>query len=63
MCCSNQELQSFANGHEQQDKNIPSARKQTEVLVAELDWGLDVSSVQPPFEVVLIADVVSRRVI
>lgn len=57
--CSNQELDSFPNAHKQQEHSNSSARTQTEVVVAELDWGLDVSNVKPPFEVVLIADVVS----
>ena len=39
--------------------NKQSAEQQTEVLVAELDWGQEASSVAPPFDVVLIADVVS----
>ena len=44
---------------EQHGKNQPG-RCHTEVLVAELDWGRDPSSVAPPFDVVLIADVVSK---
>ena len=33
----------------------------TEVLVAELDWGRDTSALRLPFEVILIADVVSLQ--
>lgn len=58
---SSQSLSSSNNGAvEQQDARSQSASCRTEVLVAELDWGRDASSVAPPFDVVLIADVVSN---
>ena len=37
----------------------PSSMQATEVLVAELDWGRDAGALSLPFDVVLIADVVS----
>ena len=47
---------------QQQDCRNPPANCHTEVLVAELDWGRDAGSVAPPFDVVLIADVVSNSI-
>lgn len=45
------------------DANVRTAsnaqQKSTDVSVAELDWAQDASFLSPPFEVVLIADVVS----
>ena len=35
----------------------------TEVLVAELDWGRDAGALSLPFDVVLIADVVSIMIL
>lgn len=57
---SPQNLSSSNGAVEQQDTGKQSARMTTEVLVAELDWGQDASSVAPPFDVVLVADVVSQ---
>ena len=59
---SSHDLSSSNGGIEQQDTRSQSAICRTEVLVAELEWGLDASSVAPPFDVVLIADVVSRGI-
>lgn len=56
-----QGLSSSNDAVEQQDTRSQSARCHTEVLVAELDWGRDASSVAPPFNLVLIADVVSNK--
>ena len=54
-----QDLSSSNDAVEQLDTSSQSATCRSEVLVAELDWAWDVSSVAPPFDVVLIADVVS----
>lgn len=59
---SSHECSSSNGAVEQQDSRNPSANCHTEVLVAELDWGRDASSVAPPFDVVLIADVVSNSI-
>lgn len=59
---SSQECSSSNGAVEQQDCRNPPADCHTEVLVAELDWGRDASSVAPPFDVVLIADVVSNSI-
>ena len=56
-----QGISSSNDAVEQQDTRSQSARCHTEVLVAELDWGRDASSVAPPFDVVLIADVVGNK--
>ena len=57
-----QNLGSSNDAIEQQDTRSQSARCHTEVLVAELDWGRDASNVAPPFDVILIADVVSKSI-
>lgn len=59
---SPQNLRSSNGAVQQQGTEKQSARVCTEVLVAELDWGRDTSTVAPPFDVVLVADVVSLRI-
>ncbi|KAL3149153.1 Methyltransferase-like protein 21A, variant 2 [Trebouxia sp. C0010 RCD-2024] len=55
---SPQNLSRSNDAVQQQSTEKQSARVYTEVLVAELDWARDASSVAPPFDVVLVADVV-----
>lgn len=58
---SPQNLSRSNDAVQQQSTEKQSARVYTEVLVAELDWARDASSVAPPFDVVLVADVVSQH--
>ena len=55
----NQNLSSSNGAAQQHNADNESGSMCTEVLVAELDWGRDASTVAPPFDVVLVADVVS----
>lgn len=51
------------NTAEQHRDRQPSSMQATEVLVAELDWGRDAGALSLPFNVVLIADVVSIMIL
>lgn len=51
------------NTTEQHRERQPSSMQATEVLVAELDWGRDAGALSLPFDVVLIADVVSIMIL
>ena len=55
----NRNLSSSNGAVQQHSADNQSGSMCTEVLVAELDWGQDASGVAPPFDVVLVADVVS----